>query len=132
MTVQLILAVLPGRGARRVGPNVRAALLLGHRHAEEDATLAGGRPEAWVVIEGGHQGFPFSRQIGLRAERCDRGVRHRDRAAVPALHLGPHIEAGRSRRMRARAWLAPGQRVQPVADGDLHQPVPGWVELHLV
>src|SRR5207247_5014146 len=50
VTVQLILAVLPGPGARRVGPNVRAALLLGHRHAQQDATLARVRPGPWGVM----------------------------------------------------------------------------------
>ena len=59
-------------------------------------------------------------------------MRHRDRAAVPRLHLpGEHEERG-ARDMCSRTRLRPGERVQPVPDGEAHQLVPRRMELDLV
>ena len=121
-----------GDGSGRVGAHIGAALPLGHRHAEQRATLGCGRPQAKVVVERCHQRLPSRRQLGLVAKGRKRRVGHRDRAPVSPFDLRPHVERGRARGVGAGARFAPGQRVEAVADGDLHQPVPRGVELDLV
>ena len=71
-----------GRG-RDVGPHVGAALLLGHPHAGQDPGLLTGRPQPRVVGRGGEPRGPLLGDRVVGAQRRHRGVRHRDRAAVP-------------------------------------------------
>ena len=129
---QLVLAVAQRPRGRHVRADVRAALPLGHRHAAQRAALLGGRPQRRVVVERREQRLPLGGELGLRAQRGDGRVRHRDRAAVPGLDLRHEIEERRPRDVRAGARLAPRERVQPVLDARLQQRVPGRMELDLV
>ena len=115
-----------------VGAHVRAALLLGHRHAAQGAALVGGMDQARVVGGRRQTRLPLVRQLWRRPQRRHAGVGHRDRAEVTALRLTHRHERGGARNMAAGPLLRPGQRVQSVRDGDVHQLVPGGVELHLV
>src|ERR1700730_2038388 len=51
---------------------------------------------------------------------------------MAAFALRPDVECGRACRVCARTRLAPWKRMEPVADRNFHQPVPGWMELDLV
>ncbi len=133
---QLVLgagtAAVQRRRRGRVGAYVGAALLLGHRHPAEGAALALRRQRALVVVEREEALLPLRGQLGLLAQRRDRGVGHRDRAADAALGLHQQHEGGGAGDVGADARFAPGRRVQAVADPDPHQLVPGAVELDLV
>ncbi len=126
---QLVLGARPAAVQRRrrgrVGADVGAALLLGHRHPAERAALALGRHRALVVVEREEARLPLGGQLGLLAQRRDRRVGHRDRAADAALGLHQQHEHRRAGDVGAGAGLAPGHRVQPVVDPDPHQLVPG-------
>ena len=95
-----------------VGAHVGAALLLGHRHPAEGAALALGRQRALVVVEREEALLPLGGELGLLAQRRDRRVGHRDRAADAALGLHQQHEhrrrgrRGRRRPARARASRA--------------------------
>ena len=133
---ELVLGPGPAAVQRRrrggVGAHVGAALLLGHRHPAERAALAGGRQRALVVVEREEARLPLLGQLRLLAQRRDRRVGHRDRAADAALGLHQQHEHRGAGDVGAGPRLAPGQRVQAVADPDPHQLVPGAVELDLV
>ncbi len=100
------------RRHRRVGAHVGAALLLGHRHPAEGAALALGRQRALVVVEREEALLPLGGELGLPAQRRDRRVGHRDRAADAALGLHQQHEhrragdVGAGCRARARASRA--------------------------
>ena len=51
---------------------------------------------------------------------------------MPALDLGPDVERGCAGSVSTRPRLAPGQRMQAMTHRDLHQLVPGRVEIDLV
>ena len=88
-------------GVGRVRAHVRAALLLGHRHAGDRRALLGGGDRAGVIRRGGHQRLPLRCQLRLGAQRGDHREGHRDRARVPSLGLHPghvHRRAGGVRR----------------------------------
>ena len=96
-------AAVQRRRRRRVGAHVRAALLLGHRHAAERAGLVGGRAELAVVVEREEARLPLGGDLGLLADRRDHRVGHRDRAADAGLDLREQHEERRPRDVRARA-----------------------------
>ena len=129
---QLVLAVAERPRCRRVRAHVGAALPFRHGHAAERAALLVDRSQSRVVGESRQPRLPFGREIGLRAQRGDRRVRHRDRAPVPGLHLRHQIEERSPRHVRSGARFAPRERVQPALDARLQQRVPGGMELHLV
>ncbi len=134
--VQGVLAVdRRGPGLGDVGADVGAALLLGHPHPRQRAALLRGEPDAGVVGRRGQQRRPLLGQRlvgGIGPQRGDRGVRHRDRAAVARLGVRPGHEAGGAAHVGAGAVLLPGGRGEAVPDGALHQPVPRGVEGDLV
>ena len=119
-------------GAGGVRPDVRAALLLGHRHAREQAPLGLGRAQAEVVLRGREQRLEALGQAGRVPQRGHDGIGHRDRAAVPGLGRAPDVEARRPRHVRAGAGIPPRRGVQAVPHRHRHQLMPGRVELHLV
>ncbi len=121
-----------GLGAGGVGPHVAAALLLGHGHAGQQAALAFGRAQAWVVGPGDQQRLEPARQFRCVPQGGYHRVGHRDGAAVARLCLGPYVELRGPGHVGARPLVRPRCRVQPVADRGLHQGVPGGVELDLV
>src|ERR1044072_5475804 len=136
MADYLVLGAGPAAVQRRRGGGVRAhvgaALLLGHRHPAEGAVLALGRHRGLVVVEREEPLFPLGGHLGLLAQRRDRRVGHRDRAADAALGLHQQHEHRGPGDMCAGPRFAPRRRVQPVIDPDPHQLVPGDVELDLV
>ena len=68
----------------------------------ERAGLVRDRPQAEVVRRGGQPRGPLLGQRVVGPQRRDRGVRHRDRAAVARLGLRPREEAGRAAHVRVR------------------------------
>ena len=112
-----------GSARRRAGPDVRAALLLGHRHAAQRAALVVGQRQPRL---------PLRRQLGIRAQRRDRGVGHRDRAHHARVRLRPQQLERRAGDVRARPRLAPRQRVDLALDRAAQQPVPARVVLDAV
>ena len=136
VAVQGVLTVGASRpGLGDVGPDVGAALLLRHAHAAQRTGLVRGRPQPRVVGRRGQQRRPLLGQGVVDPQRRDRGVGHRDRAAVARLGVRPGQEAGRAAQVRVGVAVGlplPGGRSQPVADRALHEPVPGRVELDLV
>ena len=121
-------------GARRVGAHVGAALLLGHRHAEERAGLLGRR-----AARAGRSGSTRCAAPTPRASSgCARsaghdGVGHRDRTAVPGLDLRQHEEQRGARDVRARPRArATAARAARDATAEAHELVPGGMELDLV
>ena len=127
-------APIPRHGHRAggVGADVGAALLLGHRHAGDQAALASGRPQPRVVGGGRQQRLEPLRQRGRVPQGGNDRVRHRDRAAVPRLGAAPQVELRGPGHVRTRAGVPPRRGVHPGADGHVHQLVPGRVELDLV
>ena len=76
--------------------------------------------------------LPLGGQLGLRAQRRDHRVGHRDRAADPGLGLGEAHEGGAAGDVGAGPRVAPGGAVQLVFHRGPEQLVPGGVELDLV
>ena len=99
-------AALRAHRASGVGSHVGAALLLGHAHAGDGAALVGDGTQAEVVLAGGELGDPARRELGVGAERGHGGIRHRHRAQVPGLDLGPHDEPSRAAHVGAGAAAA--------------------------
>ncbi len=133
---QDVLAARPAAvdrlGHGRVGAHVRAALLLGHRHATQRARLAA--PQLGVVARRRQPRLPLGGDLGLRAQRGHSGERHRDRAGEAALGLRGGEVQRRARSvggglLRCRR---PRQRVQLVAHPEPHEVMPRAVKLHLV
>ena len=120
------------RRPRRVRPDVRAALLLGERHADEGPRLLGHRAEPGIVGGRADPRQPFGGQLGLTAERRHRGVRHPDRTADARFDLAQEEHAGGPGDVGAGPRGAPGSAVEALAHGQPEQGVPGRVELHLV
>ena len=111
---------------------IRAALLLGHRHADRDAGLVGGAGLARIVSGGQDLGLPLPGDLRIASQRRDRGVGHEDRAHDPVLALVPKIGERGAGDLRARALLGPAERMRLLSDGEAHELVPGRVELDLV
>ena len=133
-----LVAVQPERtvagrlGARLVGAQVRAALVLGHAHADQRRVLLARRHEARVVapaIDQRQPGFGKRRRL---LERRHRTIGHRQRTIDAALDLREHVGAGGARDMRARLRLGPRARMQTGVERDRHQIVPGGMKLDLV
>ncbi len=125
-------AVAGRLGARGVRADVRTTLLLGHRHARDQAPLAGRRAQPVVVLGGRQQRFEGRGQVGAVPQGGHGRVGHRDRAGVARLHLTPDVELRRARHVRTGLLPAPRRGVQAVRDGHRHQVVPVRVELDLV
>ena len=84
-------------GARRVRPDVGAALLFRHSHAERQPGLVYGRLLGLVVFARGDARCPFAEYLRVGHESGERGVRHGYRAKMPAFELRGQVEAGRAR-----------------------------------
>ena len=113
---------------RGIGAHVRAALLLGHRHADRHALLLIGGDVARIVDAGLNLRQPLRGEVSLQFETGRRGEGHGDRTAVAGLDLGVHVGARGSRHMRAFARIGPGRRMKPVLDRGFHQRVIGGME----
>ena len=114
---ELVLAVADRLGARRVGADVGAALLLGHRHAAERAALPGRRAQAGVVLERREPRLPLGRELrAARAAPAPPRTSSRCGHVWPASTCAIEREERRAGDVRAGARLAPGERVQPVPD----------------
>ena len=128
-----LVAAIAGRDRRGgVGADVGAALLLGHRHARQQAVLLLRRAQAGIVIPRGQQRLESAGKLGLVPEGRHDRVGHRYRAAVPGLRLAPDVEGRRPGDVRSGAVVPPRGGVQPAGHRDPHQLVPGRVELDLV
>ena len=125
-------AAIQGQREGGVGTHVRAALLLGHRHARDRRTLLLRRDRARVIGGCSQQRLPLGRQLGLRAQCRNRREGHRDRTGKAGLGLHRGHVHRRPRRVRRGFLGAPRQRVQFPLHAQRHQFVPGRVELDLV
>ena len=130
MAVKLELAAAERVRLGDVRADIRAALALRHRHPAERAELRLDRTQLRVVDERRQLRQPRLGKLGLGAQRRRRGEGHRERAADAGLDLGQQHEHRGACGMRAA--VAPGESVQPVADTELEQRMPGRVELDLV
>ena len=117
-----------GNRPRRVGAHVRAALLLGHRHADRHALLLIGGNIARIVDARLDLRQPLRGEVSLQFETGRRGEGHGDRAAVAGLDFGVHVGARGSRHMRAFARIGPRRRMKAVLDRGFHQGVIGRME----
>ena len=117
-----------GNRPRRIGAHVRAALLLGHRHADRHALLLIGGNVARIVDARLDLRQPLRRQVPLQFETRRRREGHGDRAAMARLDFGLHVGARGARHMRAFARIGPGRRMKPVLDRGFHQRVIGRME----
>ncbi len=127
-----VVAAAGGLGARRVGADVGAALLLRHAHADRHAALVARRHEARVILGCADARHPLRRQRAVARERRHAGIRHRRRAQRAVFELRIHdVERG-APHMRARAGIGPGTRrgAMPLEVG--HQRVVRRMELDLV
>ena len=99
--------------------------------ASSPALPAGARrPGSYAVA--GQPGLPLGGQGRVGAQGGHGGVRHRDRAAVAGLDLRPDDEAGGPAHVRRRRRADQAAACSPWPDGDVHQRVPGRVEVDLV
>ena len=121
--VQLPPAVAGRLGAGDVRAHVRAALLLGHRHAAQRAALVVGQREPRL---------PLGRERRVHAQRRHGAVGHRDRAHHAGVGLRPQQLERRAGDVRARLRVAPRERVDLALDRAAQQPVPARVQLDLV
>ncbi len=119
----LVGAVARRLGAGGVGPHVRTALLLGHRHPGERAAGVGGT---------GQERLPHLGQVGLGAQRGDGRVGHRHRAHHAGVDLAPDEEGAGAHHVRSGPGITPRKGVQLALDGLAQQPVPRRVEVDLV
>ena len=132
VAVQAKTAVARRLGARRVGAQIRAALVLGHAHADERGGLLPQRPEALVVVAPENLRQPLRRDRRRMAQARHRAVGHGERAISTALDLVEHVAACGARDMRAWFRIGPGARMQAGAQRDGHERVPGRMEVDFV
>ena len=120
------------RGARRVGAHVGAALFLRHRHADGDAGLFGlaGR-EAGSYLPARMRGSHSFATSGSMAQRRQRGIGHRHRAADAGLGLRHQEFDGRMQHM-AGLGPAPRRRGDARFEAQRHEFMIGGMEFHLV
>ena len=118
------VATVAGRARDRgVGPDVGAALLLGHRHPAGRAVLLGRRTIRRVVGARREAGLPLGCELGGVAQRRNGRIGHRDRADVTTVDLipGDHLRRARRARRRVGRPTAPratrGRRPPPSARG---------------
>jgi hypothetical protein len=114
-----------------VGPQVGAAVLLGHEVADRGRGLLLDRHVGRVVGVRG-DGAGELGELGPAAQHGDRGVGHAQRARGGAVDLVPQVRQHRSGRVRAGLLGGPGQRVHAGAEPERHQLVVGGVEVDLV
>ena len=132
VAAQVPAAVALLRRRRRVRADVGAALLLGHAHAGQQAGLGGRDAQPRVVRPAGEQRLVDSGECRRGTQCRDDGVCHRDGAAVTGLDLSPGVEAGGSSDVGAGAVGGPRRAGKALGDRDVHEGVPGRVELDLV
>ena len=118
-------------GPGGVGPHVRAALFLGHRHAKSRARLLCDWPSGGIITAGGQLRTPHRAQLVRGRQRGDRGIGHRHRVAMAGLHLAREVNHRGVGHVPARCPV-PGDAGIAGPDARLHQPVIGGVEAHLV
>ncbi len=125
-------AVAVGQRARLGLAQVRAALLLGHRHAHRGAGLPVRRGLARVVGGGGDEPAPLGPEGGVAPQDGHGRVGHPDRAADAVLALVPQVGQGRARHLRPGSRVGPTKSVRFLPDGEAHQLVPSGVEFDAV
>ena len=119
---QVVVVAVRAR-LRRAGADVRAALLLRHRHPAERAALVVGQRQPRLPLGG---------ELGIDPQRGHGRVGHRDRAHHARVRLRPEQLERRAGDVRARARRAPRQRVDLALDRAAQQPVPARVVVDLV
>ncbi|CAM5674980.1 hypothetical protein MAUB1S_00030 [Mycolicibacterium aubagnense] len=131
VAAQRVGAVAVGGGLGGPGPDVRTALLLGHRHARGDTRFRSGHFQLWVVHPAGQQRLVDLRELGVEPQRRDDGVGHRDRADVAGFR-GPGRHLRRPDDVGAGTVVGPRSAVQTVRHRGVHQLVVGGVVFDLV
>ena len=118
--------------ACRIGAQVRAALVLGHAHADKCRSLQTRRPKAAIVFARVNSRQPFVRDL-RRVPQCrHRAIGHRERAINAAFDLPEHVSPGGAGHVRARFWICPRTRMKTSLEGDFEQLMPGRVKLDFV
>src|SRR4051812_34248985 len=113
---------------RRVFTQIGAALLLGHRIADDRRTLGLDGKAPRIVIRR-QRSLPPRRKLRLAGKSGDRGVSHPGGATDAVLDLIPEITQRRARKMSI--WLAgrPGQAMDLALERQRHQLMPGRMKL---
>ena len=123
VTRQLEPAVADRLGDRGVGPQIGAALLLGHDHPRLGEGVVVGQRQPWL---------PFLGQRLVLTHGRDGRVVDRHRAARARVELIEEVEQARSHDVGACPWLAPRQRVDLALDTQAQHPVHRRVVLDLI
>ena len=118
----------PGDGG--VGTDVGAALLLGHRHAEDRRGFVCGQARRIAARQ--RLWNPLGGDVGLQFQRGDDRVGHRHRASVARLDLPEEHKDRRAGDVRTRLRVGPTAGVRTVLDCRGDDPVIARVVLHLV
>jgi hypothetical protein len=111
---------------------VRAALLLGHRHADQNAGFVGGGARPRIVSGRQDLGQPGAGQRGRITQRRGGCEGHGKRAADATFYLIEQEGGRRAHHMGAGPAIPPGQRVHLLGHGTAKQLMPGGVELDFV
>ena len=119
-----------GFGTRGVGPDVRATLLLCHRHPEQRAGLA--RCQLWTVLARIQSWQPFLRQIRRQPEGLDSCMAHGNRAGMAGLNLREQHELRRTQRIGAPTRSLPCGRVSTRRHSRTDDPVVRRMVLNFV
>jgi hypothetical protein len=113
VAAQQVFATAPaaghGHGHRGVGAHVRAALLLGHAHAQPHRCLAGHGHIAWIVFMAEQLALQLLPQRRFLLQQRDGGRGHGGRAQRALLDLAVQVKAGGPGAPAARAAVLEGQ-----------------------
>ena len=130
------VAAVPGRhGGAGIGAHIRAALLLGHTHAERKPGFFEGRGMRGIVFARCRQRRPFAEKVRRADQGRQRRIRHRDGAQMPRLQLRHEIVAGRANLVPPALFgltVFPHARMQAQGDRAPHQRMVGRMEFHLI
>ena len=132
MAIEAERAITRRLGAGDVGAQVRAALVLGHAHADERGTLFPDRAKAAVVAAAIDFRQPRRGDLRRLPQGRHRAIGHGERATDPAFDLHEQVEPGRARHVRTRFRLRPRARMQAGAQRDRQQFMPGRMEFDLI
>ena len=127
------IAAVNRRRDAAVGTQVRAALFLGHRHADRGAVFLRDRQRARVVGVRGELGLPHAGECRRVApQNLDAGEGHGDRARDALFALVPQVIQGRARCEGTFLAGGPCEGMQAGAECERHQLVVCGMEFHCV
>ncbi len=118
-------------GSRGVRAHVRAALFLGHGHADRDAGLVRRRRNGGIVPPRQHARRPLGRDGGLRRQRRNRRIGHGHGTGRARVGLRRQEQDGGVGDL-ARRSPVPGDRGEAAVEPQGQQPMIGGMKANLV